>query len=261
MKIGNIELLNMDCINMLKSIPNESIDLLLTDPPYGVTQNEWDIAIDFDSLWPEWERVVKKNGAFIFTSSQPFTTDLIQSNRKLFKYDLIWEKSIATGFLNANRMPLRSHETILVFYKKLPVYNPQKYKLEGRPSFKKGNKARGSKNYGAFNHEMDIGSKDGNRFPRSVFTVDYENSFFNSSFDTVQKMIHPTQKPVDLFRYLIKTYSNPGDTVLDCYFGSGSSAIAANDENRNYIGSELNTEYFDAAVKRLQNHVAQTVLF
>ena len=125
MKIGNIELLNMDCINMLKSIPNESIDLLLTDPPYGVTQNEWDIAIDFDSLWPEWERVVKKNGAFIFTSSQPFTTDLIQSNRKLFKYDLIWEKSIATGFLNANRMPLRSHETILVFYKKLPVYNVQ----------------------------------------------------------------------------------------------------------------------------------------
>jgi site-specific DNA-methyltransferase (adenine-specific) len=239
-----------------------SIDLLITDPPYNMTNNGWDTLIPFSDLWVEWKRVVKEDGAFVFTSAQPFTTDLINSNREWFRYDLIWEKSIATGFLNANRMPLRAHEVVCVFYKKLPTYNPQKYKLEGRPSFKKGNKARGSKNYGAFTHEMDIGSKDGTRFPRSVFTVDYENSFFDSSFDTVQKMIHPTQKPVSLARYLIKTYSNPGDNVLDCYVGSGSFRVAAYDEGRHFTGFENDTEhgYFEGQENRFNEHIKQLKL-
>lgn len=251
----------MDCMEGMREYPDGYFDLLVTDPPYAVTNNEWDKPIDFSALWPEWERVVKKNGAMVFTSSQPFTTDLINSNRKLFRYDLVWEKSIATGFLNANRMPLRGHELVLVFYRSLPTYNPQKYKLEGRPSFKKGNKARGSSNYGKFTHEMDIGSKDGSRFPRSVFTVDYENSFFDSSFDSVQKMIHPTQKPISLFRYLIKTYSNPGDKVLDCYVGSGSSRIAAAEEGREYVGYEIDPDYFAAQEKRFNQFKSQTKLF
>lgn len=252
---------HIDCLEGMRSCPSGCFDLLVTDPPYGMTNNTWDKSIPLSDLWTEWKRVIKEDGAFVFTSAQPFTTDLINSNWQWFRYDLIWEKSIATGFLNANRMPLRSHEVICVFYKKLPTYNPQKYKLEGRPSFKKGNKARGSKNYGSFTHEMDIGSKDGTRFPRSVFTVDYENSFFDSSFETVQKMIHPTQKPVDLFRYLIKTYSNPGDKILDCYMGSGSSRIAAYDEGRKYVGFEIDKDYFEAQEKRFRQHIAQLTMF
>jgi site-specific DNA-methyltransferase (adenine-specific) len=255
------EVYNQDCLEGMKGFPDKYFDLLVTDPPYGVTQNEWDVSIDLPSLWQQWERVVKDDGAMIFTSSQPFTTELINSNRDLFRYDLIWEKSIATGFLNANRMPLRGHEVVCVFYRKLPVYNPQKHILEGRPSFKKGNKARGSKNYGKFTHEMDIGSKDGSRFPRSVFHVPYENSFFDSSFDTVQRMIHPTQKPVALFKYLISTYSNEGDNVLDCYLGSGASRIAAYDLSRNFTGYEIDKGYFESQEKRFNNHKAQLTLF
>ncbi len=255
------EVFNEDCIVGMGRIETGSVDLLLTDPPYVMTNNKWDKPIDLNKFWHEVNRVVKEDGAMIFTTAQPFTTDLINSNRKYFRYDLIWEKSIATGFLNANRMPLRGHEVICVFYRKLPVYNPQKYKLEGRPSFKKGNKARGSKNYGSFTHEMDIGSKDGSRFPRSVFTVDYENSFFDSSFDTVQKMIHPTQKPVSLFQYFIQTYSNTGDTVLDCFLGSGSCRIAAHNASRNFIGFEIEQEYYNAQEKRFRNHIQQIKIF
>jgi site-specific DNA-methyltransferase (adenine-specific) len=251
------EVFLMDCMEGMKSIATGSIDLLVTDPPYAMTNNAWDTSIDLPSLWIEWERVVKEDGAMVFTSAQPFTTELINSNLKNFRYDLIWEKSIATGFLNANRMPLRGHEVVCVFYRKLPVYNPQKYKLEGRPSFKKGNKARGSKNYGAFTHEMDIGSKDGSRFPRSVFTVDYENSFFDSSFDSVQKTVHPTQKPVALFKYLIQTFSNKGDAVLDCYMGSGSSRLAAYDADRSYTGYEIDPDYFNAQEKRFNQYKSQ----
>ncbi len=260
-QIGNITLHNCDCLSLLRSLPNGSVDLMFTDPPYAVTKNKWDTPINLKELWPEWERVVKDNGAMIFTSQQPFTTDLINSNRKLFRYDLIWEKSIATGFLNANKMPLRTHETVLIFYKKLPVYNPIKPVIYGRSSFKKARKNRiKNNNYGEFANQ-NSGSKDGSRFPLSIFSVQYENSFFDSSFNTAQQMIHPTQKPVSLPKYFIKTFSNPGDTVFDGYLGSASTAIASYEEGRKFIGSELSPEYFEASVKRLRNHVSQTVLF
>jgi site-specific DNA-methyltransferase (adenine-specific) len=251
---------NVDCYELLKSLPDNSIDLMFQDPPYGVTQNEWDKPIDLKKLWPEWERVVKPNGAFIFTASQPFATDLINSNRKLFKYDLVWEKSIATGFLNANRMPLRGHELILVFYKKLPTYNPIKHFLS-TPSFKKGNKARSSNNYGKFSHDMEIGHKDGSRFPRSIFSVTYENSFFDSTSNTVQKTFHPTQKPIALPQYIIKTYSNPGDTIFDGYSGSGSTAIACITEKRKFIGAEIDKQYYDEAIKRISIELSSPKLF
>lgn len=253
---------NMDCLKGMKEYPDKYFNLVVTDPPYGITNNEWDTTIDLAALWSDLKRVTKDNGAMIFTTAQPFTTDLIMSNRKMFRYDLVWEKSIGTGFLNANKMPLRTHETICVFYKKLPIYNPQKYLLNIRPSFKRGNKnTRSSSNYGKFNHEMDLGSKDGKRFPRSVFTVDYENSFFDSSFDSVQKMIHPTQKPIALFSYLISTYTNPGDKVLDCFMGSAASRIAAFDLDRQYVGYELDKDYFEAGNKRFNQHKAQLKLF
>lgn len=251
---------NIDCMVGLAQFPDKYFDLLVTDPPYAVTQNEWDKPVDLFTLWVQLERVMKINGAMLFTSSQPFTTDLIQSNRRLFKYDLIWEKSIATGFLNTNRMPLRGHEVICVFYRKLPTYNPQKHFLS-TPSFKKGNIARGSSNYGKFDHLVDIGSKDGSRYPRSVIHVPYENAFFDSQPDSGQKMIHPTQKPIALFQYLIRTYSNKGDKVLDCFMGSGSSRIAAFEEGREYTGYEIDPDYFAAQEKRFQQFISQTKMF
>lgn len=256
------EVLNIDCMEAMKKLPDYSFDLIVTDPPYGITNNKWDVDIDLDLLWIEWKRLIKPNGALIFTTAQPFTTDMINSNREMFRYDLVWEKSIITGFLNANRMPLRAHETILVFYKNLPTYNPQKYKLNIRPSYKKANKnnKKSSPNYGAYTDDMDKGSKDGTRFPRSVFHVDYENSFFDSSFDSVQKMIHPTQKPVALFKYLISTYSNKGDSVMDCFMGSGASRIAANDLNRKFWGYEIDKDYFEAHEKRFNQHISQLTL-
>lgn len=251
---------NIDCNLAMKEFPDKFFDLVVTDPPYATTQNEWDVSIDLDLMWSNLHRISKDNAAFVFTSAQPFTTDLINSNRDNFRYDLVWEKSIPTGFLNANRMPLRAHETICVFYRKLPIYNPQKHFLDIRPSFKKGNKKRGTANYGAFTKEMDVGAKDGSRFPRSVFMVPYENSFFDSSFDSVQGTIHPTQKPTALFNYLISTYSNEGDKVLDCFLGSGSSRIAAHDLNRDFWGYELDKDYFEAQEKRFKQHISQLTL-
>lgn len=252
---------NIDCMVAMKQFPDKFFDLLVTDPPYATTNNDWDKDIDLKILWQEWNRIVKDDGAFVFTSAQPFTTDLINSNREYFRYDLIWEKSIGTGFLNANRMPLRGHEVICVFYRKLPTYNPQKHFLDIRPSFKRGNRnTRSSSNYGKFHHDLDLGSKDGYRFPRSVFMVPYENSFFDSSFDSVQKMLHPTQKPIALFNYLISTYSNPNDNVLDCFLGSGSSRIAAHDLGRNFWGYELDKDYFEAQEKRFKQHISQLTL-
>lgn len=259
MRSGGIELLNLDCLDLLKSMADKSVDLFFQDLPYGVTQNEWDKPVNVAELWPEWERVGKENAAFVFTASQPFATDLINSNRKMFKYDLVWEKSISTGFLNANRMPLRAHEIVLVFYRKLPTYNPIKHFLS-TPSYKKGNKARSSSNYGKFTHDMDIGHKDGSRYPRSVFNVPYENSFFDSQKNTTQKMIHPTQKPIGLPQYIIKTYSNQGDTVFDGFSGSGSTAMACINEGRNFIGAELNKEYFDKAFSRISIELSKPQL-
>lgn len=262
MSVGkNIQLYNEDCKITLSRIADKSVDLIFQDPPYGVTQNEWDKPIILCDLWPEWQRIIKDDGAIIFTASQPFATDLIASNRKLFRYDLVWEKSIATGFLNSKRMPLRAHELVLVFYKKLPCYNPIKNFLPTN-SFKKATKnPTMSKNYGDYTNNPDKGTKDGSRMPRSVFSVPYDPEFFDSKKNTVQKMIHPTQKPLGLPRYIISTYSNPGDTVFDGYSGSGSTAIACVKEGRNFIGSEISKEYYEKSIKRIENEQLQTAIF
>lgn len=233
-----------DCLNVLRSLPDASIDLMLQDPPYGVTQNKWDKAPDFSIMWQEWERVVKPNGAFIFTAQQPFTTDLILSRRGLFRYDLIWEKKgRATGFLNANRMPLRNHEHILVFYRSLPTYNPQKTK--GEPNHKRGGgrgKTRMSNNYGKFDTSFESPQTD-DKYPLSIV-----------SFPSSHPPIHPTQKSIELFTWLIRTYSNEGDVVFDGYSGSGTTAIACIEENRNYICSENNIVYHEQSINRVESY-------
>ena len=235
-----VSLYNEDCIETMKRIPNGSIDLLLQDTPFGCTQNEWDIAPNFAEMWPEWERITKDNGAMIFFGTQPFASNLIASRSGLFKYDLIWYKALGTGFLNANKMPMRNHEHILIFYRSLPTYNPQKYVGKMRD---KGNKGgRTTSNYGKFNPTV---SRNDEYFPQSV--LDFTNG------DRTKENDHPTQKPLELIRYLILTYSNKGDTVFDGYSGSGTTAAACLTEGRKFIGSELNKEYFEKSVSRLKN--------
>jgi DNA modification methylase len=245
-----IELYNEDCLETLSRIESGTVDLLLQDTPFGVTQNDWDIKPDLKTMWPEWVRVGKENAAFIFFATQPFASDLIESNRKIFKYDLIWEKDKGTGFLNANKMPLRCHETILIFYKKLPTYNPQKdIRKVGTNSSKK--KCMKSTNY----REMEKVEYKSTfeAFPRSVLNFYVVNS--------ASGIMHPTQKPVDLIRYLINTYSNEGELVFDGYSGSGTTAAACVMEGRNFIGSELNSEYYEQSLKRLRDLQLQSSLF
>lgn len=245
------QLYNEDCIKTMQRIETGSIDLIVQDPPYNTTNCEWDNAINFTDLWNEWNRIIKPTGAIIFTASQPFTTDLINSNRKDFRYELIWDKIRAAGFLNANRMPLKTHENILVFYKALPTYNPQK--MNGRKYDKtkyNGNKV--DKNViGTYTSAST--ENEGERFPVSImcFSQDW----------TRQEQVHPTQKPLDLFRYLIKTYSNKGETIFDGYLGSGTTATACMKENRFFVGSELSKEYFDKSVERLELLRSQPELF
>lgn len=241
--MGKIDLYNEDCRETLKRIPGGSIDLLLQDTPFGCTQNDWDIKPIFSEMWQEWERIAKPNAAFVFFGTQPFSSELILSRAGLFKYETIWQKSHATGFLNAQKIPLRIHENILVFYREQPTYNPQifdKPKHNIRPIT---TKPRLSNNYGHF--------KEGNT---RTIPVDksYPDSVLYFENESKTEAWHPTQKPVDLIRYLILTYTNKDDNVFDGYAGSATTAEACHIEGRNFIGSELNSEYYKQAMQRIQ---------
>ena len=237
-----------DCYNILTQMDDGCVDLMVQDTPFEVTQNDWDIAPDFDKMWPEWLRVGKQNCAYLFFATQPFAADLINSNRKMFRYDLIWDKSISTGFLNANKMPLRSHETILIFYKNLPTYNPQMVK--GKMKMK-GGYDRGSTNYGKYDNRVP--KVNDTYYPKSILEF--------SHADRQGQSDHPTQKPVDLIRYLIKTYSNEGELVFDGYGGSGTTTAACIEENRRYVVCENKKEYFDMSEKRVDKMLSAPKLF
>lgn len=242
---------NKDCLELLRDLPDGSVDLMLQDPPYGVTQNEWDKEPFLPLMWAEWERVLKPNGAWIFTAQQPFVSSLITSRAGFFKYDIIWEKSRPTGFLNANRMPLRSHEHILVFYRQLPTYNPQMER--GKPNHVangKMSKRTANNNYGDFGSTIQVATE--NKHPKSVIFFEQQDP---------NKIVHPTEKPVDLFRWLIKTYTNEGDTVFDGYSGSGTTALACIAEKRKFIGCELNADYYSIAQRRIKEESSKLVLF
>lgn len=227
----------------LAKIPNSSINMILCDLPYGCTQNNWDISLNIKGLWIEYKRIIAKNGVIALTADARLSAALINNDPKLFRYDLIWEKYISTGFLNANRMPLRAHESILIFYKKLPVYNPQM--IPGKP-YKNRRSGNTTTNYGKFNENTT--TNKGDRYPRSVKKIPHDHD-----------KIHPTQKPVALFEYLIKTYSSEGDTVLDNCLGGGTTAIACINTKRNYIGIEKDTAIFCSATKRVNNHLQGVV--
>ena len=238
----NNKLLNGDCIEMMKTLEPESVDLILTDLPYGVLnqRNKWDNIINFENMWSEVNRISKLNTAFITTAKQPFTSQLIMSNLKNFKYTLVWEKSKATGYLNSKRMPLVAHEDIVVFYKKPPTYNPQM--VLGKP-YDKGKAVRDTESYGEQTKAIHVKNEDGYRYPRSVVY-----------FKTAERegKLHPTQKPIKLFEWLVKTYSNENDVILDITMGSGTTGVAALNLNRKFIGIELDTGYYKISEKRFK---------
>lgn len=238
-----------DSIEKMKLIEDESIDLILCDLPYGHTQNNWDSIIPLDLIWKEYKRIIKPNGAILLTSSGMFTAELMLSNPKMFKYKIIWEKSKATNFLNAKKQPLRKYEEICVFYKKQATYNPQMSKGEAYNKGIRKNQLTGS--YGDF-QPVEVKS-DGARYPTDII-------YFKTA-ESEGKVYHPTQKPVQLGRYLIRTYSNPGDVILDNTCGSGSFLVAAVLEGRNFIGIDKdedsnrfkddNISYIDISKKRV----------
>ncbi|MCB0538617.1 MAG: site-specific DNA-methyltransferase [Oceanospirillaceae bacterium] len=227
----------------MKDIPNGSIDMILCDLPYGTTQNKWDSVLDLIEIWEHYTRIIKDNGAIVLTGQSVFSASLIMSQPKLYRYTLIWEKTKAGGFLNAKRMPLQAHEDILVFYKKLPNYNPQ---MEiGKPYTKKAVTNGDGKNYGKFDRVGQIAVNDGKRYPRSV--VKFSNDNHGS--------LHPTQKPIELFEWLIKTYTNEGDVVLDNTAGSGTTAIACLNTNRHFIVMEQDQKYYEIMCNRIEKHL------
>jgi site-specific DNA-methyltransferase (adenine-specific) len=238
-----------DCLEIMKDITDKSIDMILCDLPYGTTACSWDIIIPFEPLWHEYKRIIKSNGAIVLTASQPFTSKLIMSNLNWFKYEYVWEKSQATGFLNAKKRPMVSHENICVFYKNQPVYYPQI--TTGHKPINKYTKSAKIQNkteiYGKVNKDISGGGETV-RYPRSVllFASDKQKNKLN-------KTIHPTQKPIKLFEYFIKTYTNEGDIVLDNCAGSFTTAVAAIKTNRNWICIEKEKKYCEIGKKRIES--------
>ena len=235
MKINKIY--NEDCLEGMKGIADGSIDMILCDLPYGVVRCKWDTVIPFEPLWEQYKRVVKPNGAIVLTASQPFTSALVMSNPRMFKYDWCWQKPKGTGHLNAKKQPMRDKEDICVFYASQCTYNPQM--TSGMPYKNKAGKTKSScyGDYKDFRYD-----NVGKRYPKQVI-----------KFGVVERgTLHPTQKPVALFEYLIKTYTNPGELVLDNCMGSGTTAIACMNTGRNFIGFEMDKGYYDIACKRIE---------
>lgn len=240
MSEGKKEILLGDCLELMKDIPNESIDMILADLPYGTTACKWDTIIPFEPLWEQYERIIKDNGAIILTASQPFTSALVMSNPKLFRYELIWEKPNPSNPLLAKKRFMSFHENILVFYKKQPIYNPQKIKREDKDKRKAVNKHYSKPEILGGNISIEVIDTTGElKHPSSVIKINR------------QQGLHPTQKPTQLFEKLIRSYTNEGETVLDNCAGSGTTAIACLNTNRQFIVMEKEQKYYDIILKRV----------
>lgn len=238
---------NEDCLEGMERIPDKSLDMILCDLPYGTTACTWDTIIPFEPLWVQYERVIKDNGAIVLTASQPFTSALVMSNPKLFRYEWIWGKDQGRNFQLAKKQPLKITESILVFYKKLPVYNPQGLVKLDKPIVK-SNKGKGGKlSHLSSESKRETYLQEHANYPKNLLKINSERG------------LHPTQKPVALFEYLIKTYTNEGDTVLDNCIGSGTTAVAAINTKRNFIGFELDKHYCDIANERITRREPEAV--
>ena len=244
--MSGVHIINNDCMSEFKHIPDKSIDMILCDLPYGTSANKDDITIPFEPLWEQYERIIKDNGCIALFAQGLFYVDLVNSNRKLFRYDLIWDKVLTSGFLNAKRMPLRKHEQIAIFYKKLPTFNPQF--AEGKPLHSKGisymDKEAKNQNYGKFHQTEDTRKGSTEKYPTSILQ-------FSKPHPSVAQ--HRTEKSIECLEYLIKTYTNEGETVLDNCMGAGSTGIACINTNRKFLGIELDKNYFEIAKKRIES--------
>lgn len=249
----SIDLKQGDCLELMKSIEDKSIDLILCDLPYGTTKNKWDSILNLDLLWEQYTRIIKERGAILLFAQTPFDKVLGVSNLKHLRYEIIWQKTAPTGFLNAKKMPMKAHENILVFYKKLPTYNPQKTQGHPRKVASKESRTKSierqklkvdnkDSNY-TFYGESSTGYDSTERYPLSVQVF---------AKDQQKENYHPTQKPVALLEWLLKTYTNEGDLVLDNCMGSGSTGVACVNLNRNFIGMELTEQYFEVAQERIE---------
>ena len=232
---------NEDCLEGMKRLADGSVDMILTDPPYGTTNNQWDRRVSLEAMWAEFLRVSKENAAIVIFSQLPFGAELIMSKPKLFRYEWIWLKPQGTSFMNAKKMPLRAHENILVFYRKLPTYNPQYW--QGKPYRMVQERSPGGC-YG-FRVSRTETISDGRRYPLDVLTGHVMRGFG-------YRALHPTQKPLEILEYLIRTYTNEGELVLDNCMGSGSTAVACINTNRHYIGYETEAEYVEIAKQRIE---------
>ena len=237
---------NEDCLEGMKRIPDGSVDMILCDLPYGLTASKWDTVIPNELLWEQYERVIKDNGAIVLFGNEPFSSHLRMSNLKNYRYDWKWDKVRGSNFATVNRRPFNSFEDIMVFYKKQPTYNPQFW--QGKPYEQKQGYVGEGKQTGLSRKEV-VTKSDGRRYPLSIIRFSKENG------------LHPTQKPVALFEYLIKTYTNEGETVLDNCMGSGTTAIACMNTERNFIGFELDETYYNKSLERIKNHTSQTDIF
>jgi len=234
-----INLIHGECLEKMKDIPDGSVDAIITDPPYGTTACKWDSVIPFAPMWEQLKRIIKPNGAIVLFGSQPFTSALIMSNPKMFRYAWVWEKSQAVGHLNAYKMPMRNTEDVCVFYQKQCAYNPEITQKDPANIRPRSTRTKTTECYG--NHRLDVHKLPPDKsMPKTILR-----------FNNAQKTVHPTQKPVALMEYLIKTYTNEGETVLDFTMGSGTTGVACANTNRNFIGIERDEKYFEIAQKRI----------
>ena len=240
-----IQLLQGDCIELMKEIPDKFIDMILADLPYGTTACKWDVIIPFDKLWMQYKRIIKNNGVIVLTASQPFTSVLIASNLEMFKYELIWQKERPTNFMMGNKQILKYHENVCVFYEHQPTYNP--ILEEKPPENKRKNKPRKMTN-------AVYGITEGEKYEERVVSGGIKDFNYPHSiqFFSMERGLHPTQKPVKLLEYLIKTYTQENELVLDNVMGSGSTGVACVNLNRNFIGIELDENYFRIAKERIE---------
>lgn len=246
------ELLHGDCLTLLGGVEPGSCDAIICDPPYGTTRNEWDKKIDLAEWWPLVWRAAKPTAPVLVFSQMPFAAELVLSAPKEYRYEWVWDKRIQTGFLNARRMPLRRHELIQVFYRQLPTYNPQ---MAQGTYYRQTANNRGGRNYGHVKDRKPYESCE--RFPTDILVFDQARNYAESAKDTN----HPTQKPTDLLAYLVRTYTNAGETVLDPFMGSGSTGVACGMEGRSFVGMELDTHWFGVAESRVSQAYAQERLF
>lgn len=239
-----INLMQGDCLERMKEIPDGSVDMILCDLPYGTTQNKWDVIIPFDKLWAQYERIAKPTAAIVLFGAEPFSSLLRCSNLKSYKYDWIWQKDKATGHLNAKKMPMRKTERISVFYRKPCTYNPQIVDKDPKNIRPATTQRANTGSYGDMSKPSERGIPNDKSYPHDIL-------FFRGCFGDKGLSNHPTEKPVSLLEYLIKTYSNEGEIVLDNTMGSGSTGVAAVNNNRKFIGIEMDETYFNVATARI----------